>query len=307
MEGDQRAKARSYSFSGTKQSRTSPLEIVILDGSPKPIRKRLPVSQPHKDKNLNPVSFSSSSNTELESPALNDHGYGTLTPSRFMLPTQRALYEEIRKPDGTIHIYDVEKPSRVHKSIQKSKSSTDVKPPIPPPRHKFLKNPHDINKCNPATTAKRKLSAPMSVKSNFYTDSNEKTNKPSSSSSSSSSSASSLSKDDVSIPQVAITKPPQSKPSSVPSTNAITDHTSKQENVAYLRTLSLDSMLRLLDNMNLGQYREKFKDERIDGDLMIHLDKADLLELGVTRSIHQTRLLKLVDGTLSAKKFQDTS
>ena len=74
--------------------------------------------------------------------------------------------------------------------------------------------------------------------------------------------------------------------------------------MAYLKTFSLANMLQLLDNMNLGEYKKQFKDERIDGEIIVHLDKGDLVELGVSKNIHQTRLLKLIDGTMSAKKYQ---
>ena len=80
---------------------------------------------------------------------------------------------------------------------------------------------------------------------------------------------------------------------------------SKEENLAYLKTLSLDNVLQLLENMNLGQYKEGFEDQQIDGEMIIHLERADLVDLGVNKNIHQTRLLKLIDGSVSAKKYQD--
>jgi len=79
----------------------------------------------------------------------------------------------------------------------------------------------------------------------------------------------------------------------------------KEENVAYLKTFTLFDMLQLLDNMNLGQYKENFKDEQIDGEMLVHLERTDLVDLGVSKTIHQTRLLKLIDGSVSAKKYED--
>ena len=80
---------------------------------------------------------------------------------------------------------------------------------------------------------------------------------------------------------------------------------SKEENIAYLQTFSLDKLLQLLENMNLGQYKENFEDQQIDGEMIIHLERADLVDLGVSKNIHQTRLLKLIDGSVSARKYED--
>ena len=80
---------------------------------------------------------------------------------------------------------------------------------------------------------------------------------------------------------------------------------SKEENVAYLKSFSLDSLLQLLENMNLGQYKDNFADEQIDGELIVHLERNDLVDLGIDKNIHQTRLLKLIDGSMSAKKYED--
>ena len=77
----------------------------------------------------------------------------------------------------------------------------------------------------------------------------------------------------------------------------------KEENIAYLKTFDIDKLLQLLENMNLGQYKESFEDQQIDGEMIIHLERADLVDLGVNKNIHQTRLLKLIDGSVSAKKY----
>ena len=77
----------------------------------------------------------------------------------------------------------------------------------------------------------------------------------------------------------------------------------KEENIAYLKTFNIDKLLQLLENMNLGQYKESFEDQQIDGEMIIHLERADLVDLGVNKNIHQTRLLKLIDGSVSAKKY----
>lgn len=80
---------------------------------------------------------------------------------------------------------------------------------------------------------------------------------------------------------------------------------SKEENIAYLQAFSLDKLLQLLENMNLGQYKENFEDQQIDGEMIIHLERADLVDLGVNKNLHQTRLLKLIDGSVSARKYED--
>ena len=102
----------------------------------------------------------------------------------------------------------------------------------------------------------------------------------------------------------------QNSTSSIPSTENVLTTTayvggSKEENVAYLKSFSLDSLLQLLENMNLGQYKDNFENEQIDGEMIVHLEREDLVDLGVDKSIHQTRLLKLIDGSVSAKKYED--
>ena len=81
--------------------------------------------------------------------------------------------------------------------------------------------------------------------------------------------------------------------------------TTKEENIEYIKALSLVNILQLLENMNLGQYKASFEGEQIDGEMFIHLERADLVDLGVNKNIHQTRLLKLIDGTVSIKKYED--
>jgi len=85
------------------------------------------------------------------------------------------------------------------------------------------------------------------------------------------------------------------------STRIINEET--EQNMAYLQSLGCSDMLHLLDRMNLGQHKDSFKQEQVDGTLFTKLTATDLGELGITKSIHQKRLLSLIDGTVSARKF----
>jgi len=97
--------------------------------------------------------------------------------------------------------------------------------------------------------------------------------------------------------------PPQ-KHATLPNTQStqVTDKVTKQ-NIAYLQSLSGSDMLHLLDRMNLGQHKDSFKQEQVDGALFTKLTATELEELGITKSIHQKRLLSLIDGTVSVRKF----
>lgn len=291
-------------------SQASPLEILILDGSPKPIRKKL-TTLSHKDKDLKQLLFSPDSNSKMELPTANQHTSERFKPPvvrQKTFPAQPRVYEEIETQNDNDISYDSDdyenmpkKPegttSSVHswKSVKKSSSSTE-KPPIPPPRRKYLgsvKSSSDMFTHSSTNTAKRKLSTP----SNFCTNDNK------SSLLVKESFLSSMPRGNTSTPQMTTTSPHNNN-SSVLSSNSVDSHSSREENLAYLKMLSLNNMLQLLDNMNLGQYKERFMEERIDGEILIHLDRGDLVELGITKTIHQTRLLKLVDGSISARKFQ---
>ena len=242
--------------------------------------------------------------------------YENFKPSlvkRKIFSTQHELYEEIQKDDDSTHIYNLERPSRIYdenapKSFKSVKHtnypySTPVKtsseaPPIPPPRHRLpvaAKNLYRISECHPVSSINRKLSVPVSDSSYTKITGTKESSamfkipvQPS--------------RDIAFVPK---TERQGNNASSVPPTSVITMHSSKQENVAYLKTLSLSSMLQLLDNMNLGVHKKSFKDELIDGEIMVHLSRQDLGDLGISKSIHQKRLLKFIDGSVSAKKYQN--
>ena len=61
-------------------------------------------------------------------------------------------------------------------------------------------------------------------------------------------------------------------------------------------------MLQLLDALHLSQYRSRFEEERIGGDILAECDEHMLqTELGVNMRIHCLKLLQVIKGKTSAK------
>lgn len=60
-------------------------------------------------------------------------------------------------------------------------------------------------------------------------------------------------------------------------------------------------VVELLQVMNMPQYRTKFTEEEIGGDILVECDE-DVLEkeLGVSQKIHRLKLLQIMDGKKSA-------
>jgi len=77
-----------------------------------------------------------------------------------------------------------------------------------------------------------------------------------------------------------------------------------EENIAYLKMMDVDHILQLLEDMNMSQYKDSFQHEQVDGELLVELTVEELEDLGVTKKIHQRRLMKLMDGSSSAKKYE---
>jgi len=75
------------------------------------------------------------------------------------------------------------------------------------------------------------------------------------------------------------------------------------ENKTYLQSLAVADILKLLDAISLSQYKDNFKKEKVNGMLFESLTAKELKELGVTKGIHQKRLLLLIDGKESVKKL----
>ena len=74
-------------------------------------------------------------------------------------------------------------------------------------------------------------------------------------------------------------------------------------NIAYLKKMQNGEILHLLDAMNLSAYKEAFEQEQIDGETMVCLSADMLIELGVSKSLHRLRLMKIISGQTSASSF----
>lgn len=248
--------------------------------------------------------------------------------STSMLATQQALYEEVQHDKCTTEVYDLEKPSLIYDSIPTVSSHSkdqdfhstpavnpvtpvvgpvtpvDTRPPLPPPRS------NNAGRDSPLPLPRRNPPAAAKSSSAKHESAEVKINNPVASIDHdvSSDAAASVSSD---TPGCAV-NPTYISTSSADATGKVTLQTetipnvggTKEENIAYLKVLSLDKLLQLLENMNLGQYKDNFEEQQIDGEMIIHLDRADLADLGVQKNIHQTRLLKLIDGSISAKKYE---
>ena len=77
----------------------------------------------------------------------------------------------------------------------------------------------------------------------------------------------------------------------------------EESNIAYLKMMEKDDILHLLDAMNLSACKEAFEQEQIDGETMTCLNADMLIELGVSKSLHRLRLMKIISGRTSASSF----
>lgn len=65
-------------------------------------------------------------------------------------------------------------------------------------------------------------------------------------------------------------------------------------------------VLRLLDKMKLGNYKEGFEREQIDGALLLSCDNKILeFDLGMTSRLHQLKILRLIQGDIPAAVLGD--
>lgn len=56
----------------------------------------------------------------------------------------------------------------------------------------------------------------------------------------------------------------------------------------------------MLEQMNIGQYRDKFLEERVNGEIISQVTMETLkIELGVTSRLHQLRLWRIITGDMS--------
>ena len=74
------------------------------------------------------------------------------------------------------------------------------------------------------------------------------------------------------------------------------------ESLVYLKSLNAEEVLELLEGMQLEEYRESFKKEKIDGEVLSSLTEEDLLqELNIQKRLHRVRLMKVIEGVYSAR------
>ena len=63
-------------------------------------------------------------------------------------------------------------------------------------------------------------------------------------------------------------------------------------------------MQELLQAMNLSQYKARFAEEVISGEILIELGTEDLeKDLGIASKIHRVRLMKIIEGQHSARNI----
>eukprot|EP00731_Ephydatia_muelleri_P004462 Em0002g638a len=80
------------------------------------------------------------------------------------------------------------------------------------------------------------------------------------------------------------------------------DASVKQQNIQFLRTMDTVNMVRLLKAMGLEQYSQDMAREHITGDVLLECTEGILeKELNILSKLHRVRLLKLIDGSHSAK------
>ena len=76
------------------------------------------------------------------------------------------------------------------------------------------------------------------------------------------------------------------------------------ENLVYLKSMHVDEIIQLLESMQLDEYKESFKKEKIDGEVLSSLTEADLLhELNIQKRLHRVRLMKVIEGVYSASEI----
>ena len=238
------------------------------------------------------------------------------------LKLQQEFYEEVRRDDGSSHLYDLERPEAIYEPIPGCAPNVGIKKEVkPPPRP----GPPPSKPLSP----QRPAPIPPSIKSPPLPPLNQLPPKPT---------------EEKSFPPPLPSRPvnpvitppiPPANPSkAIPATpphiqpqiklppfqkeekptttkvltvqpKTVTENPTPEENLAVLKVMTGEDILLLLDNMNLGEYKDSFQQEQVDGELMLELSKSDLEDLGVTKNIHQIRLLKLIDGSSSVKKYAD--
>jgi Asp/Glu/hydantoin racemase len=81
-------------------------------------------------------------------------------------------------------------------------------------------------------------------------------------------------------------------------------NTNLEENLLFLKTLERGDIIQLLEGMNLGEYKDAFEREQINGELMSSLTEQMLTDdLQVAKSLHRLRLMMIISGQTSARQF----
>jgi len=78
------------------------------------------------------------------------------------------------------------------------------------------------------------------------------------------------------------------------------------DNLKELKALDVIGVCQLLEYMGLPQYVKKFREEQIDGELLSELKEEDLADLLVASSLHRKRLMLIMTGQCSIRKYFDT-
>ena len=64
----------------------------------------------------------------------------------------------------------------------------------------------------------------------------------------------------------------------------------------------------MIGKIGLGKYKEKFIEERIDGNLIFALDDKILQEeLQISMKLHRLKILSIIDGRYAVSKYINTS
>ena len=72
----------------------------------------------------------------------------------------------------------------------------------------------------------------------------------------------------------------------------------KCDNIQYLQSLDLITLLQLLDAMNLAMYKPTLEERKIDGMAFSTYTQDTLQELGVQNSLHRLRLMNVISGKM---------
>ena len=260
------------------------------------------------------------------------------------LKVQQQFYEEIKRDDGNSHLYDLERPEAIYEAIPGDAfDKKEIKPPRPilpskpvtpqrpaplpppvksPPLPPPLKSPPlpPMNQTSPKPIEGKSFPPPLPTRPtttpptrSTTTPATQPTTAPATRPTTTPATrptttpASPVANPSKAVPA---TPPPDKTQVTSPKTNVIivkpsNEKATPKENQALLKVMTGEDILLLLDNMNLGEYKDGFQREQVDGELMLELTKSDLEDLGITKNIHQIRLLKLIDGSSSVKKYAD--